>query len=75
MAEEEGKKCYGSSAVSEYYQFCFGCGDAETIAGKPALRLFRVSSWMLRSSANNIVLRGDGTVETTSSKGSLEVFH
>jgi len=33
--EEEGERCYGSSAVSEYHQLCLGCGDVETIAGKP----------------------------------------
>ena len=35
--EEEGKRCYGSSAVSEYYQLCFGCGDAETVMVKPVV--------------------------------------
>jgi len=37
LSEEEGKRCYGSSAVSEYYQLCFGYGDAETVAGKPVV--------------------------------------
>ena len=35
--EEEGKRCYGPSAVSEYYQLCFGWRDAETIVGKPVV--------------------------------------
>ena len=37
LAEEEGKRSYGSSAVSEYYQLCFGCANAETVAGKPVV--------------------------------------
>jgi len=96
-AEEEGNRCYGSSAVSEYHQLCFGCRDAETVAGKPvvysnncfleeSLGSLVIPRWMLRLSANNIVLRGDEAVETICTSliasenrvplsGSPEVFH
>ena len=55
MAGEEGKRCYESWAVSEYYQLCFGCGDAETVAGKPVVYS---NNCFLEESLGSLVIPG-----------------
>ena len=55
--EEEGKRCYGSSAVSGNYQVCFGCGDAETVAGKPVVYS---NNCFLEETLGSLVISGFG---------------
>ena len=55
MAEEEGKRCYGSWAVSEYYQLRFGCEDAETVASKPVVYS---NNCFLEESLDSLVISG-----------------
>jgi len=55
LAEEEGKRCYETSAVFEYYQLCFGCGDAEIVARKPVINS---NNCFLEESLGSLVISG-----------------